>query len=47
MMMVPTLRLHPSLVKVPVASVVNGTSMDANLLAVFVILLFQTDGSVM
>jgi hypothetical protein len=47
MMMVPRLKLHPSLVKVMVVSVINGASVDADLLAVFVILLFQTYGSMM
>jgi hypothetical protein len=47
MMMVPTLKLHPSLVKVLVVSVVNGASIDADLLAMFVILLFQTYRSMM
>jgi hypothetical protein len=47
MMMVPRLKLHPSLVKVMVVPVVNGASVDADLLAVFVILLFQTYGSMM
>jgi hypothetical protein len=40
MMMVSMLKLHPSLVEVLVVSVVNGASVDADLLAIFVILLF-------
>jgi hypothetical protein len=44
-MMVPTLKLHPSSVKVLVVSVVNGGSGDADLPFVFVMLLFQTYGS--
>jgi hypothetical protein len=47
MMMVPMLKLHPSLAEVLVVSVVNGASVDADLLAVFVILLFETYGSMM
>jgi hypothetical protein len=47
MMMVPMLKLHPSLVEILVVSVVDGASVDADLLAVFVILLFQTYGSMM
>jgi hypothetical protein len=46
-MMVPTLKLHPSSVEVLVVSVVDGASVDADLLAVFDILLFQTYGSMM
>jgi hypothetical protein len=38
MMMVPMLKLHPSSLVVLVVSVVNGTSVDADLLAIFVIL---------
>jgi hypothetical protein len=47
MMMAPTLKLHPSLVMVLVVSVVNGTRVDADLLAVFVMLLFQIYWSMM
>jgi hypothetical protein len=47
MMMVPTLKLHPSSVEVLLVSVVNGTSVDANSPPVFVMLLFQTYGSMM
>jgi hypothetical protein len=46
-MMVPTLKLCPSSVKVLVMSVINGASVDADLLAVFDILLFQTYRSMM
>jgi hypothetical protein len=46
-MIVPMLKLHPSLVMILVVSVVNGASIDADLLAVFVILLLQTCGSMM
>jgi hypothetical protein len=46
-MMVPTLKLCPSSVKALVMSVINGTSVDAELLAVFDILLFQTYRSMM
>jgi hypothetical protein len=46
-MMVPTHKLHPSSVEVLVVSVVNGASMDADLPPTFVMLLFQTYGSVM
>jgi hypothetical protein len=46
-MMVPMLKLRPSSVEVLVVSVVNGTSVDADLLAVFDILLFQTYRSMM
>jgi hypothetical protein len=46
-MMVPMLKLHPSSVEVLVVSVVNGASVDADLPHVFVMLLFQTYGSVM
>jgi hypothetical protein len=45
MMMVPMLKMHPSLLKILVVSVVDGASVDADLLTVFVILLFQTYGS--
>jgi hypothetical protein len=45
--MVPTLNLHPSSVEVLVMSVVNGARVDADLPHVFVMLLFQTYGSVM
>jgi hypothetical protein len=41
MMMVPMLKLHASLVEVLVLSIVNGTSVGADFLAVFVILLFR------
>jgi hypothetical protein len=43
--MVPMLKLHPSLVEILVVPVVNGTGVDVVLLPVFVILLFQTYGS--
>jgi hypothetical protein len=46
-MMVPMLKLRPSSVEVLVVSVVNGASVDADLLAVFDILLFQTYRSMM
>jgi hypothetical protein len=46
-MIVPMLKLHPSLVMILVVSVVDGASMDADLLAVIGILLFQTYGSMM
>jgi hypothetical protein len=39
-MMVPMLMLHPSSIEVLVVFVINGTSMDANLPPVFVMLLF-------
>jgi hypothetical protein len=45
--MVPTLKLHPSSIEVLVVSVVNGGSMDADLPSVFVMLWFQTYGSMM
>jgi hypothetical protein len=38
MMMVPMHKLHPSLVKILVVSVIDGASVDADLLVVFVIL---------
>jgi hypothetical protein len=41
------LKLHQSLVEVLVVSIVNSASVDADLLAVFVILLFETYGSMM
>jgi hypothetical protein len=41
------LKLHPSSVEVLVVSIVNGASMDADLLATFDILLFRTYGSMM
>jgi hypothetical protein len=44
-MMVPTLKLHPSPVEVLAVSIVNGASVDADLPSVFVMLLFQTYGS--
>jgi hypothetical protein len=47
MRMVPMPKLHPSWAKILGVSVVDGASADANLLAVFVILLFQTYGSMM
>jgi hypothetical protein len=47
MMMVPMLKMHPSLVEILVVSVVDGASVDTDLLAVFVILLFQTYRSMM
>jgi hypothetical protein len=46
-MIVPMLNLHPSLVEILVVSVVDGASVDAYLLVVFVILLFQTYASIM
>jgi hypothetical protein len=42
MMMVPMFKLHLSLVEILVVSVIDGTSVEADLLAVFVILFFQT-----
>jgi hypothetical protein len=36
-MMVPMLKLHPSLVEFPVVSIVNGTSTEADYISVFVI----------
>jgi hypothetical protein len=47
MIMVPMLKLHPSLVEILVVPVVNGAGVDAVLLPVFVALLFQTYGSMM
>jgi hypothetical protein len=47
MTMVPMLKLHPSLVEILVVSVVDDASMDADLLAVSVKILFQTYGSMM
>jgi hypothetical protein len=44
MWMVPMLKLHPSWVEILVVFVVDGASVDADLLDVFVILLFQTYG---
>jgi hypothetical protein len=41
------LKLHPSWDKILVVSVVHGASADAVLLAVFVILLFQSYRSMM
>jgi hypothetical protein len=38
--MVPMLKLHPSSVEVLVVSVVSGAAVEADLLVVFVILLF-------
>jgi hypothetical protein len=46
-MMVPTLKLHPFSVEVLVVSIVNGASVDADLIVVFDIVLFQTCGSMM
>jgi hypothetical protein len=45
--MVPMLKLHPSVAEILVVSVVDGASADVDLLAIFVILLFQTYGSMM
>jgi hypothetical protein len=36
------LKLHPSLVKFPMVSVVNGASTEANFISVFVISFVQT-----
>jgi hypothetical protein len=47
MMMVPMIKLHSSLVEILVVSVVDRASVDADLLTVFVILLFQTYGPMM
>jgi hypothetical protein len=47
MRMIPMLKLHPSWAEILVVSVIDGASADADLLAVFVILLFQTYGSMM
>jgi hypothetical protein len=47
MRMVPMLKLHPSWAEIRVVSIVDGASADADLLAAFVILLFQTYGSMM
>jgi hypothetical protein len=47
MRMVPVLKLHPSCAEILVVSVVDGASVDADLLPIFVILLFQTNGSMM
>jgi hypothetical protein len=47
MRMVPMLKLHPSVAEILVVSVVDGASADVDLLAIFVILLFQTYGSMM
>jgi hypothetical protein len=46
-MMVPMLKLHPSSVEFLGVSVVNGLSVDVDLPSVFVMLLFQTYGSMM
>jgi hypothetical protein len=46
-MIVPMLKLHPSWAESLGVSIIDGASADANLLAVFVILLFQTYGSMM
>jgi hypothetical protein len=46
-MMVPMLKLHPFSVDVLVVSIVNGANVDADLLVVFDIVLFQTCGSMM
>jgi hypothetical protein len=40
-MMVPTLKLHPSSIEVLVVSIINGTSVDADLLAVFIYFCFR------
>jgi hypothetical protein len=45
MMMVPMLKLHPSSVEVLVLSVINGTSVDAILLSIFIILFFKPTGT--
>jgi hypothetical protein len=42
MRMVPVLKLHPSWAEILVVSIIDGASADADLLAIFVILLFQT-----
>jgi hypothetical protein len=47
MRMVPMLKLHPSWAEILVVSIVDGASTDADLLAVFVILLLQTNRSLM
>jgi hypothetical protein len=43
----PMLKLHPSLVEIMVVSVIDGASVVADVHAIFVILLFQTYGSMM
>jgi hypothetical protein len=43
----PMLKLHPSLVEIMVVSVIDGASVVADVRAIFVILLFQTYGSMM
>jgi hypothetical protein len=45
--MVSMLKLHPSSVEVLVVSIINSASVDADLPPIFVMLLFQTYGSVM
>jgi hypothetical protein len=44
-MMFPTLKMHPSSIDFLVVSIVNGASVDADLPSVFVMILFQTYGS--
>jgi hypothetical protein len=44
-MMVPMLKLHPSWVDVLVEFIINGGSVDADLRSIFVMLMFQTYGS--
>jgi hypothetical protein len=44
-MMVPMLKLHPSSVEFPAVSVVNGGSIEADFISVFVISFVQTDRS--
>jgi hypothetical protein len=46
-MIVPMLKLHPSSVEVLVVSVINGTSVDADLHQFLLYFLFQTFGSMM
>jgi hypothetical protein len=41
------LKLHPSWGEILVVSIIDGASADADLLAIFVILLFQTYESMM
>jgi hypothetical protein len=41
-MMVPMLKLHPSMVKFPVVSIVNGASTEADFISVFVMSFVQT-----
>jgi hypothetical protein len=43
-MMVPTLKLHPSLVTILVLSIINGTSVDADLPSVLLYFCFRPTG---